>query len=109
VTTFNATLEAGLAGKNLLYFNTGKMLNTVIANPAAYGFSNIKDAALTSAIGNVPSPLTADYLFADIRHPSAKFHRIMSDWIYTSLEGSEPYRPDFASAVGALWRPMARD
>lgn len=56
VTTFNATFEAGLAGKNLLYFNTGKMLNTVIANPAAYGFSNIKDAALTSAIGNVPSP-----------------------------------------------------
>ena len=109
VTTFNATLEAGLAGKNLLYFNTGKMLNTVIANPAAYGFSNIKDAALTSAIGNVPSPLTADYLFADIRHPSAKFHRIMSDWIYTSLEGAS--RIGLISQVplgrsGAQWRAI---
>ena len=102
VSSFNATLESGLAGKNLLYFNTGKMLNAVIANPVAYGFSNVTDAATAEALGHTPdSGKETGYLFADIRHPSAQFHKIMSDWIYSSLEG--------ASRVGLLSQvPMGR-
>lgn len=88
MTDFNATLATGLAGKNLLYFDTGKLLNTVIANPSAYGFTNTTDAAVQSSLGNVPPPSTDGYLFADIRHPSARFHRIMSDWIYSSLQAA---------------------
>lgn len=71
VTAFNTSLDAGLAGKNLLYFNTGKMLNTVIASPAAYGFRNVTDAATPESLGNPPDPgKETGYLFADIRHPS---------------------------------------
>jgi outer membrane lipase/esterase len=87
VSAFNETLESGLAGKKLLYFDTGKLLNAVIANPAAYGFTNVKDAATPESLGHAPDPgKETGYLFADIRHPSAPFHKILSDWIYTALE-----------------------
>lgn len=110
VSSFNASLESGLAGKNLLYFNTGKMLNTVIANPAAYGFTNVTDAATPSSLGNPPDAgKETGYLFADIRHPSAQFHKILSDWIYASLEGAS--RVGTMSLVplgrsGAQWRSI---
>jgi outer membrane lipase/esterase len=110
VTSFNASLDAGLAGKNLLYFNTGRMLNTVIANPAAYGFTNVTDAATSESLGHTPDPgKESGYLFADIRHPSAQFHKIMSDWIYSSLEAAN--RVGLMSQVplgrsGAQWRSI---
>ncbi|MDP3637942.1 MAG: autotransporter domain-containing protein, partial [Azonexus sp.] len=110
VSSFNAVLESGLAGKNLLYFNTGKMLDTVIANPAAYGFTNVTDAATSSSLGHAPDPgKETAYLFADIRHPSAQFHKIMSEWIYSSLEGAS--RVGTMSLVplgrsGAQWRSI---
>ncbi|MEI7612264.1 MAG: SGNH/GDSL hydrolase family protein, partial [Betaproteobacteria bacterium] len=94
VSLFNETPESGLAGKNLLYFNTGKLLNAVIANPAAYGFTNVKDAATPESLGHTPDPgKETGYLFADIRHPSAQFHKIMSDWISTSLEDASRVAP----------------
>lgn len=113
VTAFNSTLEAGLAGKNLLYFNTGRLLNTVIANPAAYGITNTTTPACgplpTVSLSCSPPVGTEGYLFADVRHPSAKFHRIMSDWIYSSLEGAS--RVGLMSQVplgrsGAQWRSI---
>ena len=89
VSSFNSTLESDLAGKSLLYFNTGKMLNTIMGNPVAFGFTNIKDAATSVSLGNTPEPgKETGYLFADIRHPSAQFHKILSDWVYISLEGA---------------------
>lgn len=89
VSSFNATLESGLAGRNLLYFNTGQLLDATIANPIAYGFTNVTDAATTTSLGHTPDlGKETGYLFADIRHPSAQFHKIMSDWIYASLEGA---------------------
>jgi len=110
VSSFNSTLESGLAGKSLLYFNTGKMLNTIMGNPVAFGFTNIKDAATTVSLGNTPEPgKETGYLFADIRHPSAQFHKILSDWIYISLEGAS--RVGLMSQVplgrsGAQWRAI---
>lgn len=113
VSTFNTTLEAGLAGKNLLYFDTGRLLNTVIANPAAYGITNTTTPACGPlpkvSLGCSPPVGTEGYLFADVRHPSAKFHQIMSDWIYASLEGAS--RVGLMSQVplgrsGAQWRSI---
>jgi len=110
VSSFNSTLESGLTGKSLLYFNTGKMLNTIMGNPVAFGFTNIKDAATTVSLGNTPEPgKETGYLFADIRHPSAQFHKILSDWIYISLAGAS--RVGLMSQVplgrsGAQWRAI---
>lgn len=113
VSTFNTTLDAGLAGRNLLYFDTGRLLNTVIANPASYGFSNVTDPACgplpVVSLGCSPPPNTDGYLFADVRHPSARFHRLLSDWIYASLEGAR--RVGLLSQVplgrsGAQWRAI---
>lgn len=110
VATFNVSLQSGLAGKNLLYFDTVKLLNTLIDNPAAYGFTNVKDAATLKSIGHAPDPgKETGYLFADVGHPSAQFHKIQSDWIYASLEGAS--RAALLSQVplgrsGAQWRSI---
>lgn len=113
VTTFNAALDAGLAGKNLLYFNTGQLLNTVIANPTTYGFTDTKNPACGPlpkvSLGCSPPAGTEGFLFADVRHPSAKFHRILADWIYSSLEAAS--RVGLMSQVpmgrsGAQWRSI---
>lgn len=95
VTTFNTTLATALTGKNVLYFDTSRMLGTILANPAAYGFTNTTDAACaTFSLGCAAPAGTSGYLFADPKHPSEGGHRIISDWVYSSLEA--------ASNVGLL-------
>jgi outer membrane lipase/esterase len=95
VSTYNTALTTALAGQNLLYFNTSRLLDTIIANPAAFGVTNTTDAACNPlSLGCVAPASTSGYLFADPKHPSAIGHRIISDWAYTSLEA--------ASNVGLL-------
>ncbi len=86
--TFDTTLAAGLADKNLLYFDTGKLINAILANPLAYGFTNTTDRACGS-VEALQCQLPANgYLYADDKHPSTLFHAVVSDWIYSSLEGA---------------------
>ncbi len=90
MTVFNSTLSTGLSGKNLLYFETSKLVNSVVYSPEAYGFINTTLPALpypASSLGQATPAGTDGYLFADARHPSEKFHMILSDWISSSLEG----------------------
>ncbi|NVO14791.1 MAG: autotransporter domain-containing protein [Rhodoplanes sp.] len=109
VSTFNTALVTGLAGKNALYFDTSRLLGTILANPAAYGFTNTTDAACAAALG-CPAPAgTGGYLFADPKHPSEGGHRIISDWVYSSLEAAN--RAGLLSQVamaraGAQWRSI---
>lgn len=107
--TFNASLAAGLAGKNLLYFDTGGLINSILANPLAYGFTN----TTAKACGNVSALLCQTpangYMYADDKHPSTSFHKLVSDWIYASLEGAS--RVGVLSQVpigrsGAQWRSI---
>ncbi|MDQ2079102.1 autotransporter domain-containing protein [Xanthobacteraceae bacterium Astr-EGSB] len=89
VSTFNTALETGLAGQNLLYFDTSRLLDTIVANPAAFGITNTTDAACDPlSLGCVPPASTLGYLFADPKHPSAIGHLIISDWVYTSLQAA---------------------
>jgi outer membrane lipase/esterase len=95
VSTYNTALTSALAGQNLLYFNTSRLLDTIVANPTAFGITNTTDAACTSFSLGCPAPAgTEGYLFADPKHPSEIGHRIISDWVYSSLEA--------ASNVGLL-------
>lgn len=90
VTTFNTTLSTDLTGKNLLYFETWKLFDSVLYNPGAYGFTNTTLPALpypNSSLGQAAPTDTEGFLFADSKHPSAIFHLILSDWIYSTLEG----------------------
>ncbi|MBV5333324.1 SGNH/GDSL hydrolase family protein, partial [bacterium] len=94
MSTFNSTLTAELAGKNLLYFDMGKLNQQLLANPLAYGFTDTTTAAC-GTVGALTCRVAANgHLYADVRHPSTDLHQVIADWIYASLEG--------ASRVGLL-------
>lgn len=97
--TFNTTLEAAIAGRNLLYFDSSAALAAVIADPGRFGITNTSDPACgqgTSSLGCVPgvtagsvtAEQAAGYLYADGVHPSGTGHSILSDWIYSTLEST---------------------
>lgn len=108
--TFDASLAARLAGKNLLYFDTGRLIGAVLANPLAYGFTNTTDQACGGTVSALLCQKPANgYMYADDKHPSTSFHKVVSDWIYSSLEGAS--RVGLLSQVplgrsGAQWRSI---
>ncbi len=87
---YNATLESGLGGKNLLYFDGAKLFKAILANPTAYGFNNtsIPACGAASSLGCAPGAAALGALFADGVHPSSAAHQVISDWVYSSLEGA---------------------
>jgi outer membrane lipase/esterase len=89
-TAYNTALAAGLAGKNLLYFDGVKLFGAILANPLAYGFSNtqIPACGTKASLGCVPGAAAVGALFADGVHPSSAAHQVISDWVYASLEAS---------------------
>lgn len=108
---FNTTLTAGLAGKNLLYFDGAKLFDTILADPSAYGFTNtsVPACGAASALGCAPGAAAEGAMFADGVHPSASLHKVISDWVYGSLEGAG--RIGLMSQVpigrsGAQWRAI---
>jgi outer membrane lipase/esterase len=89
VSTYNTALTSALSGQNLLYFDTSRLLDTIVADPAAFGVTNTTDPACNPlSLGCVAPASTTGYLFADPKHPSAIGHRIISDWVYSSLEAA---------------------
>ena len=108
--TYDATQAAGLAGKNLLYFDGNKLFTAIFANPLAYGFTNTSDPACGAGVGALGCVALANgHMFADPVHWSTSLHKVVSDWIYSSLEGAG--RIGLLSQVpmgrsGAQWRSI---
>ena len=100
---YNSTLSSGLSqlssqGLNVVPVNTYGLINEVIANPAAFGFSNVTDPACGLAASSVqcgpqgaglPYSYAAgtdeSYLFADGVHPTAAAHRLLSQVVLAEL------------------------
>jgi len=71
------------------------LINAGIANPSAYGFSNVTDSVWT---GNFTNPASGtlratgsaqnSYLFFDGEHPTAAGHALLADAAYASLTGT---------------------
>jgi outer membrane lipase/esterase len=108
-TTYNAALAAATAGSNALYFDGAKLFAAILADPSRYGFSNTSVPACGTAasLGCVAAANGA--LFADGVHPTSAAHRVISDWVYSSLEASG--RMSLLSSVpmgrsGAQWRTI---
>lgn len=85
--TFNQDLLAGLPS-GATYFDTYALLNSVLADPSAYGLSNVTSACLT---GTTPCADPSSYLFWDDIHPTTAADSILAT--------------AFAGAVGAAPTP----
>ncbi|MBU1346114.1 MAG: autotransporter domain-containing protein [Alphaproteobacteria bacterium] len=105
--TFNSGLQASLVAlaptrpnTNIILFDLAKVSDTLAANPARFGFSNVTDACFTgvSVCANPDS-----YLYFDGVHPTAAGHRLLAtlsaDYLYygdrsaeATLQGETAYR-----------------
>jgi Ca2+-binding RTX toxin-like protein len=88
VQTVNADLKADLAGialpagTSILDYDFQAYTDAVIANPAAYGFTNVTDALKVVQPTN-PDGTGGGYLFFDKLHPTAQAHaQIASEILY---------------------------
>jgi len=100
---FNSTLNAGLGqlsgqGLNVIPVNTYGLINEVIANPSAYGFSNVTAPACGAGASSVLcgpqgaglpfsyAPGTdQSYLFADGVHPTTAAHAMLAQIVLSEL------------------------
>lgn len=93
-TGFNNALNAGLAQTKvgIIPVNSFALLNEVLANPAAYGFTNSTTPACTTASSVNCTPQTlvtpnaaSTYVFADGVHPTTAAHQIFAQYIEAEI------------------------
>jgi outer membrane lipase/esterase len=91
---FNSTLkklleetETADAGLDLDVFDLYGLLNSAVANPSAYGFSNVTDACKTGPLGTPGAVCNSpdSYLFWDAFHPSARAHALMAQTAFRAI------------------------
>jgi len=94
--TFNSTLATGMGnlsaaspGLNLYLLNLNSLFNSAIANPAAYGLTNVTDAAHTGdpdyeGTGSVVAD-PSGYLFWDEVHPTTLGHSMVAQAAYAAV------------------------
>lgn len=93
--TYNAALFGGLksAGLEVIPVDTFHILQEIVADPAAYGFTNVTDPACTMDLPLCnPTSLVEPnaqntYLFADGVHPTTATHQILGQYALSILEG----------------------
>lgn len=97
--SYNNALFSGLAASNLrvIPLDTFHFLQEVVANPSAYGLTNITGTACQPQITansltcNPTSYVSPDapytYLFADGVHPTSAGHRALADFAISVIDG----------------------
>lgn len=78
-----AGLGALAPGVKLIHYDSFSFLREVVANPAAYGLSNVSAACYSGFVepagpGDTVCANPAEYLFWDGEHPTAKFHQLIA-------------------------------
>lgn len=99
--TFNNALFGGLAAANLrvIPLDTFHFLQEVVANPAAFGLTNVTNQAclaqpapagdsslFCSPLSSVPGSASS-YLFADGVHPTTAAHQALADFAISVIDG----------------------
>lgn len=107
VRTLDADLRSDLAtlgrpaGATLLDYDFQGYTDSAVANPQAYGFSNVAQA-LTSVQAGAPDPTGAGFLFFDKLHPTAQAHAQIASEILTLLANAgAPHDWTAAPSIGA--------
>jgi len=100
--TFNAALHAGLtqvagsASSNIIEVDVFSAMNTIEANPQAYGFTDVTHACITVTACVTGTAATQNgYLFWDGVHPTAAGHKLVA-----SLVAQYLYTPALTEGVG---------
>ncbi len=105
VFVYNQTLNGGLAvlGDGIIPINAYALVNEVLANPGAFGFSNVTGTACTvSSLFCTPASYVSpdannSYFFADGVHPTGAAHRMLARAVVSTLAA-----PGQVSFVGEL-------
>jgi phospholipase/lecithinase/hemolysin len=126
---FDSTLVNGLAsssipslsgiaaadGLNLSVLDTYTLLDGVVANPSAFGLTDVTDPCLTGAInfsGGTPCANPGQYLFWDESHPTAAGHNIIAEDAFLTETPEPATAPMMLSAavfaLFAAWLRIAR-
>lgn len=100
----NGALNARLAGEvGVQTFDLFGSVAGIIANPAAYGLSNVTDACLLGACN------ASEYLFWDGIHPSARGHEILAGLMVAQVVPEPETYLLFAIGLAALaWKGRRR-
>lgn len=100
----NGALGARLAGEaGVQTFDLFGSVAGIIANPGAYGLTNVKDACLLGACD------ADSYLFWDGIHPTARGHEILAQAMYAQVVPEPETYLLFALGLSALvWRTRKR-
>lgn len=86
---YNQTMYSGAVatGANIIPLDTFSLLQQVVANPTAYGFTNVTQPACTTpsslvcGSSNLVVPgANESYFFADGIHPSGRAHQMIADY-----------------------------
>jgi len=109
---FNAGLNAVLDGiglvnpaTNIIQFDTYGLLETVILDPASYGFTNTSDACYSQFVvsGGTTCSNPDEYLSWDGFHPGTAAHRILATEMVKTVSASVPEPATYLLlAVGLL-------
>jgi phospholipase/lecithinase/hemolysin len=80
---FNTELVAALHGTGAKYFDTFTLVDDMVANPAKYGFTNVKDPCYNGLFKVCSNP--NGYLFWDTIHPTTYAHYLLAYYVEQSL------------------------
>lgn len=94
---YNSTLSAGLDALHvdLIRLNVFSLLDEIVADPAAYGFTNASSPACTVAsllctASTLVAPNAAQtYVFADTVHPTTATHQVIADYAASVIEAPQ--------------------
>lgn len=102
--TMNGALAARLAGESgVIEFDLFGESGKVIANPGAYGLTNVSDACIVGACD------ASKYLFWDGIHPTTRGHEIIAQAAFAAVVPEPETYALFALGLAALaWRARRR-
>ena len=99
-------------GLNIDVLDTYSLLDGLVANPSAFGFTNVTQPCVTGAVDYVGGTACADtladqnqFLFWDQKHPTAAGHALIADAVYGCYSGTRHFLAHGCFAAGDLPPP----